>query len=86
MTTTQHCWNVMNWERQLKFVATRQTREGRENVSRVAPKVPMNAQIPTVEHPNNPPTRSNEGSISSYWSLSSNKHFRLQFINNNNNL
>ena len=33
----------MNWERQFKFVATRQTREGRENVSRVAPKVPMNA-------------------------------------------
>ena len=37
VTTTQHCWNLINWERQLKFGATRETREGRENLSRVAP-------------------------------------------------
>ena len=37
MTTTQHCWNLINWERQLKFGATHETREGKENVSRVAP-------------------------------------------------
>ena len=37
MNTTQNCWNLINWERQLKFGATRETWEGRENVSRVAP-------------------------------------------------